>query len=98
MTDQELSMAIEYREVTSRPIKLSWWRRWMALAAFALLAGGLVATSQPAAAQTVSYDLKTTSVMRIKLPVSQAICRTCIVRMSHARKAASTCSPTSIRR
>lgn len=32
-------------------------------------AGGLV----PARAQTVNYDLKTTSVMRIKLPVSQAV-------------------------
>src|SRR6185437_14853014 len=73
MTDQEVSMAIEYPEVTSGAINVSWRRRWMALAAFALLAGGLVATSQPAAAQTVSYDLSTTTVMRINLPVSQAV-------------------------
>lgn len=33
----------------------------------------LVACVSPALAQTVNYDLKTTSVMRIKLPVSQAV-------------------------
>jgi pilus assembly protein CpaC len=33
----------------------------------------MVAGSPPAAAQTVNYDLTTTSVMRIKLPVSQAV-------------------------
>lgn len=36
---------------------------------FTLLAAGL----HPALAQTVNYDLKTTSVMRINLPVSQAV-------------------------
>ena len=34
---------------------------------------GLAAASLPAAAQTVTYDLSTTSVMRINLPVSQAV-------------------------
>lgn len=33
----------------------------------------LLAMCSPAAAQTVNYDLKTTSVMRIKLPASQAV-------------------------
>ena len=42
----------------------------LGLAAFA---GLLSACCPPALAQTVSYDLKTTSVMRIKLPVSQAV-------------------------
>lgn len=37
-----------------------------------LLTAGLIATS-PALAQTVDYNLSTTSVMRIKLPVSQAV-------------------------
>ena len=39
----------------------------------AMLLGMLAAGSAPALAQTVSYDLTTTSVMRIKLPVSQAV-------------------------
>jgi pilus assembly protein CpaC len=44
------------------------------LAALAVtLAGALIASIGPAAAQTVNYDLKTTSVMRINLPVSQAV-------------------------
>lgn len=38
-----------------------------------LLALGLMALAAPAAAQTVHYDLATTSVMRINLPVSQAV-------------------------
>jgi pilus assembly protein CpaC len=37
------------------------------------LACALVATALPALAQTVTYDLATTSVMRINLPVSQAV-------------------------
>lgn len=37
-----------------------------------LLTAGLIATS-PALAQTIDYNLSTTSVMRIKLPVSQAV-------------------------
>ncbi len=37
-----------------------------------LLTSGLIATS-PALAQTIDYNLSTTSVMRIKLPVSQAV-------------------------
>lgn len=45
------------------------WRIWAA--AFALLIG--VLSSGPALAQTVNYDLNTTSVMRINLPVSQAV-------------------------
>ncbi|MEO8882332.1 MAG: type II and III secretion system protein family protein [Devosia sp.] len=43
------------------------------LAALIVLAGMVTAWSSPAAAQTVSYDLTTTSVMRINLPVSQAV-------------------------
>ena len=39
----------------------------------AVLAAGFAAGLAPAVAQTVAYDLKTTSVMRIKLPVSQAV-------------------------
>jgi pilus assembly protein CpaC len=38
-----------------------------------LLIAALVAFAAPAAAQTVHYDLATTSVMRINLPVSQAV-------------------------
>ena len=38
-----------------------------------MLVGIWIAAAGPAAAQTVSYDLKTTSVMRINLPVSQAV-------------------------
>ena len=38
-----------------------------------IIGGALLATLSPALAQTISYDLKTTSVMRIKLPVSQAV-------------------------
>ena len=44
-----------------------------ALAVFFALAGVLVAGLTPALAQTVHYDLSTTSVMRINLPVSQAV-------------------------
>jgi pilus assembly protein CpaC len=43
------------------------------LAALAVLLGGFAAGCVPALAQTVNYDLKTTSVMRINLPVSQAV-------------------------
>ena len=43
------------------------------MAALALVVSALAACCIPAAAQTVSYDLKTTSVMRINLPVSQAV-------------------------
>ena len=39
----------------------------------AVLLAALAAGLLPALAQTVNYDLKTTSVMRIKLPVSQAV-------------------------
>jgi pilus assembly protein CpaC len=39
----------------------------------AALLGAFVALALPAAAQTVNYDLATTSVMRINLPVSQAV-------------------------
>lgn len=45
-------------------------RRLAALAAFI---GILAAGCLPALAQTVDYDLRTTSVMRINLPVSQAV-------------------------
>lgn len=38
-----------------------------------MLSAALLAGGTPAAAQTVTYDLKTTSVMRINLPVSQAV-------------------------
>lgn len=38
-----------------------------------MLAGVLLGSLSPAFAQTVNYDLKTTSVMRIDLPVSQAV-------------------------
>lgn len=44
-----------------------------ALALLVALIGGLLAGLGPAAAQTVNYDLSTTSVMRINLPVSQAV-------------------------
>ncbi|HHG91103.1 MAG TPA: type II and III secretion system protein family protein, partial [Devosia sp.] len=40
---------------------------------FALLLGALVVFLVPATAQTVAYDLTTTSVLRINLPVSQAV-------------------------
>jgi pilus assembly protein CpaC len=41
---------------------------------FAMVAlGALLLAAAPAAAQTVTYDLSTTSVMRINLPVSQAV-------------------------
>ncbi len=43
--------------------------RLLTLGIFGLLAAG----AAPALAQTVHYDLSTTSVMRIKLPVSQAV-------------------------
>lgn len=39
----------------------------------ALVLGALIAFAGPAAAQTVNYDLATTSVMRINLPMSQAV-------------------------
>lgn len=66
-------MAIEHPEVTSVPIHLS-RRPWRRLAfAVLLVAGGLMTAGVPATAQTVNYDLKTTSVMRINLPVSQAV-------------------------
>ena len=42
-------------------------------ALLALVLGALLAFAGPAAAQTVNYDLATTSVMRINLPVSQAV-------------------------
>ncbi|WP_291393213.1 type II and III secretion system protein family protein [Devosia sp.] len=42
-------------------------------AVIALLLGMVAFGASPAAAQTVKYDLKTTSVMRINLPVSQAV-------------------------
>ncbi|HEX4298902.1 MAG TPA: pilus assembly protein N-terminal domain-containing protein, partial [Devosia sp.] len=51
-------------------------RRMIALGRLlgAILVLGIgVATTAPALAQTVNYDLSTTSVMRIKLPVSQAV-------------------------
>lgn len=51
---------------------LSQWVRWAL--GLAMLVGTLLAAAlSPALAQTVNYDLKTTSVMRIKLPVSQAV-------------------------
>jgi len=43
------------------------------LAVLATLMGVLLASLSPALAQTVHYDLSTTSVMRINLPVSQAV-------------------------
>ncbi len=45
------------------------FRIWSAALYFALAASSAV----PVAAQTVNYDLETTSVMRINLPVSQAV-------------------------
>ncbi len=47
------------------------------------LLGALLAGAAPASAQTVNYDLSTTSVMRINLPVSQAL--TVIVSSSVAK-------------
>ena len=44
-----------------------------ALLALACVTVGLVIASSPALSQTVTYDLSTTSVMRINLPVSQAV-------------------------
>ena len=38
-----------------------------------LLCAGLIAAAAPAAAQSVHYDLASTSVLRINLPVSQAV-------------------------
>lgn len=58
-------------------VPLAWRRPAQLLRAaaigLAVLGGGLAAGLSPAAAQTVNYDLKTTSVMRINLPVSQAV-------------------------
>lgn len=45
----------------------------MVLAVLAALMGAIALAATPAAAQTVKYDLKTTSVMRVNLPVSQAV-------------------------
>ena len=45
----------------------------MVVAALAVLMGMVALGVTPAAAQTVTYDLKTTSVMRVNLPVSQAV-------------------------
>jgi pilus assembly protein CpaC len=42
-------------------------------AALAVLAGTLIGGIAPALAQTISYDLSTTSVLKINLPVSQAV-------------------------
>ena len=53
---------------TLMPQGVSW-----ALGLAVLVGALLAATLSPALAQTVNYDLKTTSVMRIKLPVSQAV-------------------------
>ena len=39
----------------------------------ALLIAGSLALAAPAAAQSVHYDLASTSVLRINLPVSQAV-------------------------
>src|SRR5437868_8087740 len=47
--------------------------RLRALVWAAALIGALAAGIAPALAQTVNYDLSTTSVMRINLPVSQAV-------------------------
>ncbi len=43
------------------------------LPALATLAAALVASGGPALAQTINYDLQTTSVLKINLPVSQAV-------------------------
>ncbi len=49
-------------------------RRWPAIAALAaVILSGVFGLASPAAAQTVNYDLSTTSVMRINLPASQAV-------------------------
>jgi len=48
-------------------------RSILTLTALAVLAGALVAGFSPALAQTINYDLQTTSVLRINLPVSQAV-------------------------
>lgn len=45
----------------------------MGAIALLMLCGTLPIAAVPAQAQTVAYDLKTTSVMRINLPVSQAV-------------------------
>ncbi|MBN9303700.1 MAG: hypothetical protein BGO82_15115 [Devosia sp. 67-54] len=50
-----------HRFLTGRPLALLWALLVLSLATL------------PAAAQTVTYDLSTTSVMRINLPVSQAV-------------------------
>ncbi len=42
-------------------------------AAFAVLAGALTGGIAPVSAQSISYDLSTTSVLKINLPVSQAV-------------------------
>ncbi len=46
---------------------------WQKFTLALLVAGTLMAIMAPAQAQTVHYDLATTSVMRINLPVSQAV-------------------------
>jgi pilus assembly protein CpaC len=45
----------------------------MLVAVLVLIAGAFALGVTPAAAQTVQYDLKKTSVMRVNLPVSQAV-------------------------
>lgn len=47
--------------------------RTQALLRTAMLVLALAAASHPALAQTITYDISTTSVMRINLPVSQAV-------------------------
>lgn len=49
----------------------TWLRAFLVLPLLAL--GMAVAAIAPVSAQTIDYDLATTSVMRIKLPVSQAV-------------------------
>lgn len=56
----------------ARPCRLKFSLR-QCLAALAIIIGAGVAMTGPVAAQTVTYDLATTSVMRINLPVSQAV-------------------------
>lgn len=68
MIEKKLELAARQTIRPSLP-----WQKAL-LAAAVLMAGfAVVLTTPPATAQTVNYDLTTTSVMRVNLPISQAV-------------------------
>lgn len=70
-----IAMSILLTLVAARfpPQRLRGSRSFRHLAALVTFLGMMVSGCIPALAQTVDYDLRTTSVMRINLPVSQAV-------------------------